>query len=219
MPEQKLFSYKITHDSGFAPNPFGGLLTLATCKPKIREHKKIGDWIAGFTSIKLNGDNIGEERLIYLMKVTDKISFSEYWKNQKYENRKPQPDNINNIRKRGDNIYEPKVETPITYSDYKQLKNPNHTEKDKIKDLSGKFALISSNFYYFGSTPVTIPTDIRPKVPFGQSSHGVQTHDDEKILKFLSFIESNYIKGLHNHPHSWFKDDVTWKEDESYIKP
>ena len=33
----EIFSYVITHDSGFAPNPFGGFLTLATCKPKIRK--------------------------------------------------------------------------------------------------------------------------------------------------------------------------------------
>nr|WP_269667332.1 hypothetical protein [Polaromonas naphthalenivorans] len=26
----------MTHDSGFAPNPFHGTLTLATCKPGIR---------------------------------------------------------------------------------------------------------------------------------------------------------------------------------------
>ncbi|WP_198140678.1 Nmad2 family putative nucleotide modification protein [Polaromonas naphthalenivorans] len=28
--------YLMTHDSGFAPNPFHGTLTLATCKPGIR---------------------------------------------------------------------------------------------------------------------------------------------------------------------------------------
>ena len=28
----RLFAYKMTHDTGFAPNPFWGYLTLATCK-------------------------------------------------------------------------------------------------------------------------------------------------------------------------------------------
>lgn len=38
----RLFAYKMTHDTGFAPNPFWGYLTLATCKPKIREKKRRG---------------------------------------------------------------------------------------------------------------------------------------------------------------------------------
>ena len=42
----RLFAYKMTHDTGFAPNPFWGCLTLATCKPKIRESKRPGDWVA-----------------------------------------------------------------------------------------------------------------------------------------------------------------------------
>ena len=50
----RLFSYKLTNDGGFAPNPFWGALTLATCKPQIRLSKRIGDWIAGFSSGTLN---------------------------------------------------------------------------------------------------------------------------------------------------------------------
>lgn len=32
-----LYSYVVAHDFGFAPNPFDGLCTLATCKPDIRK--------------------------------------------------------------------------------------------------------------------------------------------------------------------------------------
>jgi Nucleotide modification associated domain 2 len=60
----RLFSYKMTNDSGFAPNPFWGRLTLATCKPEIRKAKRVGDWIAGFTSRELCRDPIGSERLV-----------------------------------------------------------------------------------------------------------------------------------------------------------
>lgn len=52
----RLFSYKLTNDSGFAPNPFAGVMTLAACKPKIRLCKMPGDWIAGFTSGQLDTD-------------------------------------------------------------------------------------------------------------------------------------------------------------------
>ena len=42
----RLFSYKMTSDTGFAPNPFGRRLTLATCKPMIRQSTHEGDWVA-----------------------------------------------------------------------------------------------------------------------------------------------------------------------------
>ena len=34
----RLFAYKMTHDTGFAPNPFWGWMTLATCKSQIRRN-------------------------------------------------------------------------------------------------------------------------------------------------------------------------------------
>ena len=219
MNEIRLFSYKMTHDTGFAPNPFGGILTLATCKPKIRECKKIGDWVAGFTSGQLNSDKVGNEKLIYLMQVTDKIPFKEYWNDSKYEKRKPNPDSPIIIGKRGDNIYKPIEENPTTFSDFELIPNPNHTENNKEKDLSGKYVLISNIFYYFGSVPIIIPENIKPIVPNGQSSHGSRTYDNRIINDFLSYIKTNYKMGMHSHPHSWFKNDLSWKNDESYIKP
>ena len=59
----RLFSYKLTNDSGFAPNPFFGTLSLACCKPEIRENRTIGDYIAGFTSNTLDGSEVGKENL------------------------------------------------------------------------------------------------------------------------------------------------------------
>jgi len=42
---QSLYSYVVRYDSGFAPNPFGGYCTLATCKPEIRKTAQLGDWL------------------------------------------------------------------------------------------------------------------------------------------------------------------------------
>jgi Nucleotide modification associated domain 2 len=44
-----LYSYIVTHDTGFAPNPFFGFCTLACCKPGIRKHADKLDWIVGLT--------------------------------------------------------------------------------------------------------------------------------------------------------------------------
>ena len=39
----KLYSYIVAVDSGFAPNPFHGFCTIATCKPRIRKTAEIGE--------------------------------------------------------------------------------------------------------------------------------------------------------------------------------
>ena len=95
----------MTNDTGFAPNPFHGFLTLANCKQGIRRTKNENDWIAGFTSKKLNGFKVEEGKLIYLMKVSKKIPYYEYWTNPEYDVKKPSQ--ISKIKQAGDNIYIP----------------------------------------------------------------------------------------------------------------
>lgn len=201
MGNVRLFSYKMKDDTGFAPNPFHGILTLANCKPLIRKCKKEGDWIAGFTSKSLNGDEIGKERLIYLMKVTKKISYDEYWSNPEYELKKPRLNTNSFEDKAGDNIYKPDLENNEGYI---QIGNKNHFEWNIKNDLSGKFVLVSDRFYYFGGKPIEVPDDFRPNIPKGQSAHGSMTSDLSKIEGFIDYIETNYQQGLIHIPHLWF---------------
>ena len=100
---QSLYSYVVAFDSGFAPNPFYGHCTLATCKPKIRRTAQIGDWIIGTGSgnkkVKRGG------YLVHAMQVTEILTTNEYWNDARFQNKKP---NLNGGWKRasGDNIYE-----------------------------------------------------------------------------------------------------------------
>src|SRR5690606_4234616 len=96
------YSYKIEHDFGLAPNPFGGYCTLAVCKADIRKNKKlqIGDWIVGTGSAKLK--NIGS--LIYAMQLEEKISFQQYWEDPRFQYKKPVI-NGSLVEMHGDNFY------------------------------------------------------------------------------------------------------------------
>jgi hypothetical protein len=201
----RLFSYKIKTDSGFAPNPFFGALTLATCKPQIRKSKRVGDWIAGFTSKALCGDEVGEERLIYLMQVTDKIHISEYFSHPNFQDKIPDLSRKEFIYQAGDNIYKPQGD------DFIQLENRNHTQDDKSHDLSGRFVLASTNFYYFGGNPLEIPDHLRPKIPIAQSAHGSITHNSERASAFIKFVTENFEIGVYNAPHKWPSKDASWK--------
>ncbi len=78
----RLFSYVVQHDLGFAPNPSSGICTLAKCKcggkrRNIVELAERGDWIAGTGGADLCL-SAGHGKMIYAMKVDDKIPLREY---------------------------------------------------------------------------------------------------------------------------------------------
>ena len=96
----KLYSYVVARDFGFAPNPFYQFCTLGTCKPKIRRRAEIGDWIVGTGSKTRNR----EAYIVFVMKVTEVMSFNCYWSDSRFEEKKS---NLRGSKKQafGDNIY------------------------------------------------------------------------------------------------------------------
>ena len=81
----RLFSYVITVDAGFAPNPYHDFCTLAVCKPKIRKTASVGDWVIG-TGSKMKGL---QNRLIYAMRVTEEMKFNAYWTDPRFRRKRP----------------------------------------------------------------------------------------------------------------------------------
>ncbi len=91
MRSRWLFSYVVDHDEGYSPNPVGGICTLAHCKfsqsgrRNLVEMAEIGDWIIG-TGGK-SDYSAGHGRLIYAMRVTDKIPLRTYLTARRYAGR------------------------------------------------------------------------------------------------------------------------------------
>ena len=197
----RLFSYKLTNDSGFAPNPFGPTLTLATCKPEIRRCKLVGDWIAGFTSKKLASHEVGSERLIYLMRVAEKLPMRDYFSDSRFQDKIPDTSARGPMTKAGDNIYRP---LRPDADDFEQLPNPNHSDMHYRRDISGRYVLIADEFYYFGDSALDLPLECRPEVPPGQSGHGKET-PPEQARCFVDYIRSRFHPGRHGDPHCWPK--------------
>ncbi|WBY01532.1 hypothetical protein PE066_19030 [Ramlibacter tataouinensis] len=143
--------YKLTHDSGFAPNPFHGCLTLATCRPPVRRCRKPGDWIAGFASQQLvvrarqNGVTIPFMGLIYLAKVSEVIPLASYFEDQRFALKKPKKGSPHEIERAGDNIYFQNAQ-----GHYRQLPNDHHLPGDMDHDLGGVNSLICKDFWYLG---------------------------------------------------------------------
>jgi hypothetical protein len=220
----RLYAYKLTNDGGFAPNPFWGVLTLATCKPQIRLKKRIGDWIGGFTSGTLNGDAVGKERLIFLAQVTDKMTIANYFRAPRFACKKPVPRSANECLRHGDNIYEPLVPLASDARELRQLLNDNHWDGDgrdcggckpgpsRKHDVSGRFVLICDTFAYFGAKALVIPKELRPNVPRGQSAHGSQTVDQLRANAFIRFVLGVAGgKKMVCHPWHWPSGSECWK--------
>lgn len=89
---QRLFSYVVDHDLGFAPNPYSGYCTLVHCKfggeggrRNIIELADVGDWIVGTGG--QNGESAGNGRVIYLMRVDEKLLFERFLADSRFHNR------------------------------------------------------------------------------------------------------------------------------------
>ncbi|MGP8024398.1 MAG: hypothetical protein ACLQG5_04285 [Methanobacterium sp.] len=172
----KIYSYVVVNDSGFAPNPFNDFCSLACCKPVIRRNASVGDWIVGTGS----KDTVGNNKLIYAMKITEKMDFNSYYHDKRFQNR-------------SDNIYYKENGKWI------QSENKSHFEEDLKHDLSGKYVLVSKEFYYFGKDAITIPKEFSEIIKRGPGHKCYFLHS--LVNDFIKWIENNNIPGKKGDPY------------------
>lgn len=134
----KLSAYIVKFDTGFAPNPFGAYCTLACCKPTIRRNAEQGDIIIGTGSVRLPTAG----RLVFAMKVEDVVDYGAYWNGSKFAARKPSSETA--ITRCGDNI------SHCENGKWWVAPGAIHNEGHQAHDVSGKNALIATEFFYFG---------------------------------------------------------------------
>jgi len=181
-----LYSYIVRTDSGFAPNPFGGYCTLACCKPQIRKHANIGDWVVGTGS----KSTVGNEKMVYAMKITEKISFDKYASDRRFGYKIP---SRGIIEERGDNIY-----FKDSDGDWKQRPS-YHTEKQMDADLRGEYVLISDHFFYFGANAVLVPERFRGTMSTGRWYRRVFSPE---VADFVGWLRATYSPGVLGKPYA-----------------
>ena len=195
MREPSFLSYIVRNDSGFAPNPFGGVCTLACCKPRIRSGANVGDWVIGTTPAPQSG------RLTYAMRVTRGLTFDLYFDNPAYESKKPGPDNLC-----GDNIYRAAGDGTL-----EQIPNSAHDERHVRGDTSTNRVLISARFWYFGKAAPMLPEKFRRLLHTtqGHKKHRPKNQGYEVWPEFAKWLESEYEPGVLGEP----------QEEEIYCRP
>lgn len=160
----RLFSYIVARDYGFAPNPFNGYCTLATCKPQIRSSATVGDWVIG-TGAKTRYNLVG--RLIFAMRVEESFSFDAYWNDSRFACKHPV---LNGSLKQlyGDNIYH-REQGRWRQVDSHHSDNGGRANRRNIRrDTSVNRVLASRRFVYFGGSAPVIPKRFRPYKPTGE---------------------------------------------------
>jgi hypothetical protein len=193
--DMKTYSYVVTSDSGFAPNPLWGYCTLATCKPKIRRVAKKDDWAIGTGSVK----NVGNCRLIYAMKITEVMKLEDYGEENRFFNKIPSK----GIKKeKGDNIYY-RDRNGIIRQRFPSMHSYPERENLKLRerDLKGKNVLISEagNFYYFGKVAPKIPENLLCLVKKGPNHKcGFQQGMIDSFLRWIEGMKAGVYGQLYD---------------------
>lgn len=192
----KFYSYVISRDYGFAPNPYFGYCTLATCKQRIRKKAQIGDWIAAYGSAEM----AIRQRLVMLMHVEEILTFDEYWADCRFMCKRP-VFNRGMMHMYGDNIYhhigDNWMQAPSHHSNidgsinYLNLYRDTNTT-DRV--------LIATEYYYFGNNAINIPSEF--ELLIGKQRNHRVCYDQILIEKFINYIRQTYNSGIHGIPYS-----------------
>jgi hypothetical protein len=138
---------------------------LVICKPAIRRKANVGDWIVGLGS-KANPTKVDYSgKIVYVMKVTRKMTMRDYdtYANERLHNKIPvmpapgvklRGDSREWRLRLGDCIYD--------FSHKGILKRPGvHRRENRITDMNGENALLSTEFVYFGDRAIPLPKSLR----------------------------------------------------------
>lgn len=200
----KLYSYVVARDFGFAPNPFFGYCTLATCKPIIRKHASVGDWIVG-TGAKVAYGYSG--RLIYAMQVSEVLDFDKYWNDTRFIQKRPCLTGSLQVLY-GDNIYHRDGKHWIQADSHHSLEKGRLNRANLDWDTSVDRLLISNRFVYWGRSAPEIPKLFRN---FGKERYDVcagrghRVFENELPTAFATWIEAMGKWGVQDEPLEFAK--------------
>lgn len=204
----RLYSYVVARDFGFAPNPFGGVCTLATCKPDIRQQAGVGDWVVGLTS---TADRT-TPGFVYIMKVDEVLTYDVYWRDARFQFKKPSR-NGSVKQMFGDNIYH---QSPLGVwhqaDSHHSFEGGYENPRNIANDTKSQGVLVGSRFAYWGSEAIDIPQEFLDFNGYNiRINRGYKSHfSDEFIQTFSRWFESLNVQGFMAPPSKWTRSRSTW---------
>ena len=199
----RLYSYVLAYDTGFAPNPFHGYCTLATCKPRIRYTAQVDDWIIGTGSKNMHAGSKKVDRsghLVYAMRVTDAMTFAEYSHAPRFWDKRPVKDG-GKMRECGDNIY---YRDPRT-DDLEQVDWCYHCPADRGRDTKIDRVLISDDFVYWGGDGPPMPPEFVEAGLLSTTQGHKCRFPEGDVRRFVEWLRATGEKGVVGKPTDWGK--------------
>jgi hypothetical protein len=195
-----LYSYVITRDFGFAPNPFHSACTLATCKPVIRRVANVGDWIVGTGAAKYNRTG----QLICAMHVSETMSYEAYWSDPRFLAKRPDLTG-SRMQAFGDNIYSRDAGGEWTQLDSHHSLPGGEINAANVKDdTQTNRVLVASEFWYFGAEAPLIPAVFR-----GDGDANICTHRGHKKT-FAPGLVEEFLAWLNEQPSGFLGRPDRW---------
>ena len=204
----RLFSYVVARDFGFAPNPFGGTLTLATCKPRIRQAGLVGDWVVGLTS----KEDSPQPRIVFAMNIDEVLTFQEYWADQRYQYKKPlRPGSLKQAL--GDNIYHQDLHGGWLQCDSHHSHEDGSPNPRNIQtDTQSHRVLASRRFAYWGSAAPLVPHKFLHWD--GQTLQIGRNHrsnfSPDFVSAFVQWFNALDVQGYLAPPFRWARPRAIW---------
>ena len=199
----KLYSYIVARDYGFAPNPFHGFCTLATCKPGIRGTAQIGDWVVGTGSSANNRSGY----IVFAMRVIEAMTFNEYWCDRRFSAKRP---NLSGSRKKrfGDNIYHraPNSGDWVQEDSHHSYEYGRPNQSNIKRDTKSDRVLISDCYIYWGGYGPEIPSRFRSKGIVISGQGYKYKFPEAHVRSFVRWINSHNDRGYLNRPLDWDKE-------------
>lgn len=202
----KVYLYVVDRDFGFAPNPFHGCCSLATCKAAIRARAQLDDWVIGLGGSRLRAPG----RCVFAMRVSECMTFDEYWANPAYLDKRP----IRNGSRRmmvGDNIYHRESGSTIWHqadshhSNVDGSPNPQNLATDTKADR----VLVSKWFYYFGSSAPLVPQNTLATIGYRNGRH-YRVYPQSDCQPLLEWLDATF----HGHENLVLADPFDFERSE-----
>lgn len=176
----KIYIYVVDRDFGFAPNPFHGYCTLATCKPQIRKQARVGDWVIGMGGARLKATG----RCVFAMRVTEKFTLNDFWSSPRFFDKKPVRNGSQKMMV-GDNIYH---FDPVA-AEWRQA-DSHHSHSDGstnvhnlTRDTQSNNVLCSQHFFYFGKEAPSVPSHLLDEIGYKNSrASRIFEYEDAGVL-------------------------------------
>lgn len=162
----RIWRFTITYDDGMAPCSQDGMLSLLSCKRRVREWAKVGDWLVAYRQKHLGG-------ISFVGRVSRKMTIGDY--------QLEFPD-------RRDAVYRRIGYNADGSEQLERLRLDYHPEQELWeRDMNGRFVLLFDPYWYWGCDGHTPPEFVMDMVHYRGQKAATTPAQLQALTEWLTF--------------------------------